>query len=191
MPASFAAPGLSWSLPGPFTGERSGNLVHERPKRSLVRQPRAGNLPSPRVVYRTQAGWGQALDEDDALIERARHGDTDAYAALVEHYQELAFRTAYVILGDAAEAEDAAQEAFINAFYALGRFRAGSPFRPWILRIVANAARNRRKSAARREHLTIRFASDELRRTHDPPELTLIHDEQRQLVLAAVGRAVA
>jgi RNA polymerase sigma factor (sigma-70 family) len=129
---------------------------------------------------------GRALDGDDALIERARQGDADAYAALVERYQELAFRTAYVVVGDAAEAEDAAQEAFINAFSALRRFRPGSPFRPWMLRIVANAARNRRKAMARRGHLALRVANDELRTATDPPDVTVVQHEQRQQLLAAI-----
>jgi RNA polymerase sigma-70 factor (ECF subfamily) len=135
-------------------------------------------------------GWkrvrGRALDGDDALIERARQGDANAYASLVERYQELAFRTAYVIVGDAAEAEDAAQEAFINAFSALGRFRAGSPFRPWMLRIVANAARNRRKAMARRGHLALRVAGDELGTAIDPPDVAVVQNEQRHQLLAAI-----
>ena len=45
-------------------------------------------------------------------------------------------RTAYLACGDAAEAEDAAQEGFLKAYAALGRFRPDAPFRPWILRIV-------------------------------------------------------
>lgn len=72
---------------------------------------------------------------------------------LIRRHQEVAFRVAYAVCGDAAEAEDAAQEAFIKAHAALWRFRAGAPFRPWLLRIAANEARNRRRSAGRREHL--------------------------------------
>ena len=98
---------------------------------------------------------GRPLD-DTALVERARNGDVNAYEALVQHYQELAFRVAYQVTGDAADAEDAAQEAFVNAYYALGRFRAGAPFRPWLLRIVANEARNRRMAAHRRTALAQR-----------------------------------
>ena len=74
---------------------------------------------------------------------------------LIRRHQEVAFRTAYAVCGDAAEAEDATQEAFIKAHAALWRFRAGAPFRPWLLRIVANEARNRRRSAGRREHLAV------------------------------------
>src|SRR5438132_12703638 len=95
---------------------------------------------------------GRPLD-DTALVERARNGDVNAYETLVQHYQELAFRVAYQVTGDAADAEDAAQEAFVNAYYALGRFRPGAPFRPWLLRIVANEARNRRMAAHRRTTL--------------------------------------
>ncbi|HEX2186328.1 MAG TPA: sigma factor, partial [Chloroflexota bacterium] len=75
-------------------------------------------------------------------------------------YQEVAFRTAYLLTGDGAEAEDAAQEAFIKAYYALGRFRPGAPFRPWLLQIVANEARNRRRAGGRRGGLALRVAAE-------------------------------
>ena len=98
---------------------------------------------------------GRPLDESE-LVERARNGDVNAYEALVQQYQELAFRVAYQVTGNAADAEDAAQEAFVNAYYALGRFRPSAPFRPWLLRIVANEARNRRSAATRRTALVER-----------------------------------
>ncbi len=68
--------------------------------------------------------------EDAVLVERSRNGDQDAYAELVTRYQSIAARTAYVITGTTADAEDVAQDAFVKAYYALGRFRAGAPFRP-------------------------------------------------------------
>jgi RNA polymerase sigma factor (sigma-70 family) len=71
-------------------------------------------------------------------------------------HQRAALQVAYVIAGP--EAEDAVQEAFVKAFRALGGFRPGSPFRPWLLRIVANEARNQRRSAARRAGLALRLA---------------------------------
>ncbi len=107
---------------------------------------------------------------DDELIERARDGDGDAYGTLVRRHQQIAFRTAYAIGGDAAEAEDATQEAFVKAYAALPRFRAGSPWRPWLLRIVANEARNRRRAAGRREHLALRAARAEPVEAHPPAE---------------------
>ena len=93
------------------------------------------------------------------LVARARRGDRSAYDGLVADNQVLAFRTAYLVLGDAGEAEDAAQEAFVKAYGALHRFREGSPFRPWLLKIVGNAARNRRRSGGRRRNLELRVGA--------------------------------
>jgi RNA polymerase sigma-70 factor (ECF subfamily) len=96
--------------------------------------------------------------EDRELAEQARRGDTAAYEQLVRQYQDIAFRAAYLVTGNPQEAEDAAQEAFIKAFYALERFKPGAPFRPWLLRIVTNEARNRRRSANRRVRLALQVA---------------------------------
>lgn len=87
-------------------------------------------------------------------------GDGTAFAALVQPHEAMAFRVAYVIAGDAQEAEDATQEALLKAWRALGRFRAGEPFRPWLLQIVANEARNRRRSAGRRLRLALRAGAE-------------------------------
>ncbi len=98
-------------------------------------------------------------------------------------------RTAYLACGDAAEAEDAAQEGFLKAYAALGRFRPDAPFRPWILRIVANEARNRRRSAGRRAGLALRMAED--RPTVDAapsPEAAVLATEARRDLLAALER---
>ena len=103
-------------------------------------------------------------------------------------HQGIAFRTAYVIAGNASDAEEAAQEAFVKAYRALGRFRRGSPFRPWLLRIVANEARNRRRSAGRRAALSLRAAADESSGDAAPsPEGALLADEERGRLLAAVN----
>lgn len=59
------------------------------------------------------------------------------------------FRLAYLILGDAAEAEEAAQDAFVQAYLSLARFDVARPFRPWIMQITRNVARNRQRSMRR------------------------------------------
>jgi RNA polymerase sigma-70 factor, ECF subfamily len=82
-------------------------------------------------------------------IDRARQGDQAAWESLVHEHQEAAFRLAYLILGDSAAAEDAAQEAFIRAYQAMDRFDPSRPVRPWLLSITANLARNRLRSAGR------------------------------------------
>jgi RNA polymerase sigma-70 factor (ECF subfamily) len=68
----------------------------------------------------------------------------------VRLHQEAAFRLAFLLLGDAAEAEDAVQDALVSAFRGLARFDETRPFRPWLVRIAANQAKNRLRSLARR-----------------------------------------
>ena len=132
---------------------------------------------------------GRPLDESE-LVERARAGDPGAFAALVRGHQEIAFRTAYLITGNAADAEDAAQEAFVKAHRALGRFRSGEPLRPWLLAIVANEARNRRRSAGRRAALALRAAGEERHagEAAPSPEAALLAGERRATLLAALAR---
>ena len=103
-------------------------------------------------------------------------------------HQGIAFRTAYLVAGSAAEAEEAAQEGFVKAYRALGRFRRGSPFRPWLLQIVANEARNRRRSAGRRAALALRAAAEGSSGGAAPsPEGALLAGEERERLLEAVN----
>jgi len=124
---------------------------------------------------------------EETLVERARRGDLAAFEALVLAYQSLAFRTAFVIAGDAADAEEAAQDAFVKAHRALGRFRRGEPFRPWLLTIVANEARNRRRTRGRRAGLALRAAAEPQATAEDPEEAALA-TERRERLLTAVER---
>lgn len=102
-------------------------------------------------------------------------------------HEEVAFRVAYEITRDASEAEDAAQEAFVKAYRALDRFRGGSPFRPWLLAIVANEAKNRRKAAGRRMGLALRAEKGGLLATsHPSPEADVLTSERREELLAIV-----
>jgi RNA polymerase sigma factor (sigma-70 family) len=129
---------------------------------------------------------GRPLEESE-LVERAKRGDTAAYEEIVQTYQGIAFRVAYVIAGSAADAEEAAQDAFVKAYRALGRFRPGASFRPWLLRIVANEARNRRRSAVRRESLALRTAAEQASGDAAPStEAAVLVAEQRQTLLRAV-----
>jgi RNA polymerase sigma-70 factor (ECF subfamily) len=105
----------------------------------------------------------------------------------VRGHQAVAFRTAYLITGDASEAEDAAQEAFVKAYRALGRFRPGAPFRPWLLTVVANEARNRRKAAGRRTSLALRAAGENSSGDASSPEASVLAAERRAELLGALG----
>ena len=123
------------------------------------------------------------------LIERARDGDVAAFEVLVRAHQDVAFRTAWVVSGGADDAEDAAQEGFVKAFAALSRFRDGSPFRPWLLTIVANEARNRRRAAGRREALALRTPEDRRAGGAAPsPEAAVLAGERREVLLAGLAR---
>jgi RNA polymerase sigma factor (sigma-70 family) len=121
------------------------------------------------------------------LVLRAQRGDDGAFAELVRPHEEVAFRLAYVIAGSAAEAEDAVQDALVKAWRALGRFRRGSPFRPWLLRIVANEARNRRRSSGRRAALALRAAREVGSADAAPsPETAVLAADERARLLAAL-----
>jgi RNA polymerase sigma-70 factor (ECF subfamily) len=129
---------------------------------------------------------GRPLEETE-LVERAKRGDDRAYGELVTAYQGIAFRTAYLVVGNAAEAEDAAQDAFVKAYRALHRFRSGEPLRPWLLKIVANEARNRRRASTRRDALTLRATTESSSGEAAPsPEAALLETERRETLVAAV-----
>jgi RNA polymerase sigma-70 factor (ECF subfamily) len=104
-------------------------------------------------------------------------------------HQAVAFRVAYANAGDRADAEEAVQDAFVKAYRALGRFRDGAPFRPWLLKIVANEARNRRRSTGRRAGLTLRVAGTAASGDAAPsPEAAVLTGERREELLDAIGR---
>lgn len=113
--------------------------------------------PEGPAAGKTPSVGGRPLD-DTELVKRARRGDADAYEDLVRRHQSVARRTAYVVCGSWADADDACQDGFVKAWTALPRFREDAPFRPWVLQIVANEARNRRRSAGRRAELAVRAA---------------------------------
>src|ERR1700681_1361037 len=127
-------------------------------------------------------------EDDSELFTRAQRGEAAAYEEIVRRYQQVAFRTAYVITGSAAEAEDAAQEGFVKAYRALATFRSGADPRPWLLRIVANEARNRVRSAGRRHQLELRLAEGYRPGGAAPsPEAAAVAAEETQRLLNLVN----
>jgi RNA polymerase sigma-70 factor, ECF subfamily len=135
---------------------------------------------------------GRPPDSEAALVERAREGDAVAYGSLVRAHQDIAFRVACLVGGTVVDAEEAAQEGFVKAWRALPRFRAGAPFRPWLLAIVANEARNRRRAAGRRAGLALRAADEAGHRGIDggepSPEATVLASARRAALLAALAQ---
>jgi len=83
------------------------------------------------------------------LVRLAQAGDTDAFGELVERNRRAAYWAALAAVGNAAEADDVAQETFVTAFRKLASFRAESAFRTWLLSIAWRKALDRRKSLTR------------------------------------------
>jgi RNA polymerase sigma-70 factor, ECF subfamily len=107
----------------------------------------------------------------------------------VRLHQQIAFRTALVLARNAADAEEAAQDAFLKAWRALPRFDRTRPFRPWLLAIVANEARNRRRAEGRREALALRAVASAAGTEGAPsPELALLVAERDGALAAALAR---
>jgi RNA polymerase sigma factor (sigma-70 family) len=130
---------------------------------------------------------GRPLDDTD-LVARARHGDVAAFEELVRMHQDIAFRAAYLVTASAEDAEEAAAAGFLKAQRALSRFRLGKPFRPWLLAIVVNEARNRRRSASRHERIGLRaLAQDRPGDAAPSPEASVLAAERRRRLLDAVS----
>jgi RNA polymerase sigma factor (sigma-70 family) len=122
-------------------------------------------------------------------VARARDGDLDAFEVLVARHTALAYRTA-VLLGAGPDASDAVQDAFVKAFRGLRSFRQEAPFRPWLLRIVANETLNVHRSARRRVGAELRLAAgmsaDELASVVESAESAALRAERRGQLLDAV-----
>ena len=119
-----------------------------------------------------------------------RGGDPDAYAELVTRHAPMAIRTA-ALLGAGDDAEDVVQEAFVKAYAALDRFRAGAPFRPWLLRIVANETRNSHRASGRRaarERRAWEQAEPLLLVRPDEPADALLSAERQAALVRGLGR---
>ncbi len=124
---------------------------------------------------------------DIDLVARARAGDDAAFGALVGRYQSAALRLAAVISGSADDAADIAQEALVKAHRSLAKLADPTMVRPWMLRIVANEAKNHLRSRDRRHHREQRYGSWVVAALPDPEVSALDADAARELAVA-LGR---
>lgn len=101
------------------------------------------------------------MADDIELVRLARAGDDEAFGELVERHRRAVFRAALAALASPAEADDAAQEAFVTAFRRLGQFRGDSSFRTWLLAIAWRKAIDRRRRLTRWIRLVVTPHGDE------------------------------
>src|SRR5260221_2831077 len=99
--------------------------------------------PQPSITTDPQAA-------DSALVERAAAGDPRAFEAIMRRYNRALFRAARAILRDDAEAEDALQEAYLQAYRTIGSYRGEAKLSTWLARVVANEALMRLRKQVRR-----------------------------------------
>jgi RNA polymerase sigma factor (sigma-70 family) len=122
---------------------------------------------------------------EQAAVEQVRDGDHDAYAVLVRMHVASAYRAA-TLFGPAAEVEDVVQTAFLKAFSSMSRFEHGAAFRPWLMRIVINEAKNAARSAGRRRSAANRLAGLGPGTPGTDPVDSTLSEERRRELLAAV-----
>lgn len=93
--------------------------------------------------------------EEAARVLEAQKGSQAAFAEIVRGYQRAVYRVAYGLTRNAADADDLAQETFVRAWQAIGRFRVGEPLYPWLSRIAVNLALSLHRRRKRRPEQSI------------------------------------
>ena len=117
---------------------------------------------------------------DAELAARAGQGEAAAFEALMRRHNRTLFRTARAILRDDAEAEDALQEAYLQAYRALPGFRAEARFTTWMVRIVANEALMRLRKQARRAEIVPLQSSATLEGLNEIPDTDMNKTPERE-----------
>jgi len=117
------------------------------------------------------------------LVEAAQHGDLHAFSTMIQQFQGMAYATAYRMLGDVHLAEDATQEAFIEAYLGLSSLREPAAFPAWLRRIVLRQG----ERLIRNRHNTITMSLEacpttEVIRDDFNPALLTEHYEQQRIV---------
>lgn len=125
--------------------------------------------------------------DDDALVARARAADPAAFGELVRRHQRAALRVAAVVSGSTEEASDIVQDAFVAAHRGLHTYRGTGSVRSWMLRIVANQARNAARTRGRRLRRDDRYAGLALR-TEVAPDDAVVLTAEHEAVASALAR---
>jgi len=123
---------------------------------------------------------------DAELVVRTRAGEPDAFGTLVSRYYNAAWRFAYHMLGERADAEDVVQDTFLRAYLAIGRYDERDQFRGWLFRILTNQCRNFLTSRGRRSK---RFVQDDFAIESAPsPPMGLAPGVEDAVLVRALGQ---
>lgn len=153
--------------------------------------------PEQSGAFAILTGTGEAIsraEEERRLIARCAQGEAEAFRPLVVRYQRMAFSVSYRMLGSRADAEDVTQQAMVDAFHAIDRFRnEGRPnaFSVWLLRIVINRSKDLLKSKRWTEKplgSESEVNGSDAAFAHRPvdPELNVAGNQQRRRLEAAL-----
>ena len=125
--------------------------------------------------------------DEARLVRAAQSGDENAFAEIVRHFQRAVYRVAYALTRNASDADDLAQETFVRAYQAIGRFRAGEPLYPWLARIAVNQAYSLHRRRRRRPETSIEPLVEAGRQWagEDDPAENAAESERNEMIQAA------
>lgn len=123
------------------------------------------------------------------MIERLKRRDQEALQVLMERYGDDLLRTALLLLQDRQAAEEAVQDTFVTAYYKIGQLEHQDKLKGWLMRIVANRCRMRRRTAGWRRWFTYARVEPFLEDAAEPgPEAALLRQLRREGLADAIGR---
>lgn len=126
------------------------------------------------------------MDNEAELVHRSLRGDRLAFTRLIEMHQTNARRVATAMVGTGGDADDVVQDAFVKAYTRLHQFDPSRSFKAWLLTIVTNEARNRHRSAGRRNAMALRVAGRRDMPIDDPADRA-VADERRERLAQAMA----
>src|SRR5436190_18481545 len=134
-----------------------------------------------------------APPSDEQLLVRHARGDREALEELFRRYRLVAYRVAYRLLGNEADALDAVQEAFVKALTHLPGFQGRCSFKTWLPRVVSNASLDLGRQRGRREMLSMDALGQKHREDLEPlvyetPGLDLERADLRHVLQHALGQ---
>lgn len=128
---------------------------------------------------------------DDLLLRQAGQGQPQALAQLVQRYQGLAYTVALRVVGNAEDAEEVVQDAFLKAFAALGQFQRAAKFSTWLYRIVYNTALTQKRAQGQPRELPLTPTTPEPAATSGDGWAAVRQADQQKYVALALARLPA